>query len=608
LGSAQPAPARPRAAPAATPAASEIAIVGMSCRFAGADGVDELWRNLCGGLESIRFLSDEELAASGVDRALSTHPDYVPAAADVKDPDHFDAAFFGFSPREAEILDPQHRLFLEQAWHALESAGYDPARFPGRIAVYAGAAMGRYAANVYGNRELREAMGPQALMFSLTNDYLATRVAYKLNLTGPAVVVQSACSTSLVAAHLASRALREGECDMALVGGVAIQNFRPAGYQFVAGGMISPDGHCRAFDAGAQGTVFGSGVGVVVLKRLADALAAGDHVRAVIKGSAINNDGSLKIGYTAPGVEGQLEVIREAQQAAGVEPETITYVETHGTGTALGDPIEIEALTRAFATEKTGFCALGSVKTNIGHTDTAAGAAALIKTTLAVQEALLPPSLNFEEPNPEIDFPRTPFHVQTELQHWETDGAPRRAGVSSFGIGGTNAHTILEQAPEVEPSGPSREWQLLVLSARTETALEPMTDHLARHLREHPELPLADAAFTLQVGRAAFPHRRMLVCQDPAEAAAALAERSGVLSGTVGRGEDSPPVAFLFPGQGAQYAGMGRELYDSEPVFRAEIDRCCELLEPQLGADLREVISLGSGTHGRTRRSAPTTI
>ncbi|MCP4658786.1 MAG: amino acid adenylation domain-containing protein, partial [bacterium] len=570
----------------------EIAIIGMDCRFVGAESPEDYWRNLCGGLESIRFLNDEELAAAGVDRAIYTSPNYVRANGDVKDPVHFDAAFFGFSPREAEVLDPQHRIFLECAYHALESAGCDPERFPGNIAVFAGTSMSRYAAHVFGNPEIQQTMGQQTLLFSTAGDYLASRVSYKLNLTGPAVVVQTACSTSLVAAHLASRALREGECDMALVGGVAVQTFRPMGYEFVAGGMVSPDGHCRAFDAGAKGTVFCGGVGAVALKRLEDALAGGDRIQAVIKGSAINNDGSLKIGYTAPGADGQARVIRSAHLAAGVESESIRYVETHGTGTSMGDPIEVDALTRAFATEKRGFCAIGSAKTNIGHTDTAAGVAALIKATLAVEHALLPPSLNFEEPNPNIDFPSTPFYVQTELERWESNGTPRRAGVSSFGIGGTNAHIILEQTPEIEPSGPSRPWQLLVVSARTPSALETMTDNLAGRLREHPELTLADVAFTLQVGRTALPFRRMLVCADPEDAASALEarERKRVLTRAVSVEEGPSPVVFLFPGQGAQYAGMGRELYATEPVFRAEIDRCCELLEPHLGLDLRRLL------------------
>ncbi|MCP4657352.1 MAG: type I polyketide synthase, partial [bacterium] len=334
----------------------------------------------------------------------------------------------------------------------------------------------------------------------------------------------------------------------------------------------------------------GSGVGMVVLKPLAAALADGDHVHAVIKATAINNDGSLKIGYTAPSVEGQTEVIRAAQEVAGVAPETIGYVETHGTGTALGDPIEVEALSRAFrtGTEKTGFCALGSVKSNIGHTDTSAGVAGLIKTVLAVEHGLLPPSLHFAQPNPEIDFPHTPFYVQTQLANWRTNGGPRRAGVSSFGIGGTNAHAILEQAPPAEPSGPGRPWQLLALSARSENALEAVTDNLAQHLEEHaagweePACSLADAAFTLHLGRAAFEERRILVCREAEEAAAALRQRDRrrVLTATLGRGQGSPPVVFLFPGQGAQYAGMGRELYETEATFRREVDRCCELLEP----------------------------
>ncbi|MCP4657075.1 MAG: AMP-binding protein, partial [bacterium] len=405
LGGAAAPVARPQRTAAA--AAPELAIIGMSCRYPGAEDVETFWRNLCAGVESIRRLGDDELRAAGVEAADS---DYVPACADLKDPDLFDAGLFGFSPREAEMIDPQQRIFLECAWEALEAAGYAPGRFPGRIGVYAGAGMTRYAWNVFSNRELMDAVGTQALTFSVGQDYLASRVSYKLGLTGPSVVVQTACSTSLAAVHLARQALLEGDCDMALIGGVTLMDFQPRGYRYLEDGILSPDGHCRAFDAGARGTVFGSGAGVLVLRRLADAVAAGDHVHAVVKGTAINNDGALKVGYTAPSEEGQSEVIRDALAAARVDPATVSYVEAHGTGTALGDPIELAALTRVFRehTDRTGFCGIGSVKTNIGHTDTAAGAAGLIKTTLALEHGLLPPSLNFETPNPEIDFAAAP--------------------------------------------------------------------------------------------------------------------------------------------------------------------------------------------------------
>ncbi|MCP4654947.1 MAG: AMP-binding protein, partial [bacterium] len=505
----------------------EIAIVGMSARFAGAATVEEFWDNLCGGIESIRRLSVEELEAAGVDPEIYRAPDYVPACADLRDPDHFDAAFFGFNPREAEILDPQHRVLLECAWQALENAGCDPSRYPGRVGVFAGGGMSRYALNVFSNPELVRSLGMAPLMFAVGQDFLAPRISYKLNLTGPSMVVQTACSTSLVAVHLAQQALVGGTCDMALAGGVTLLEHPPQGYRFLEGGIQSSDGHCRAFDAAGEGMVSSSGAGVVVLKRLADALADGDRIHAVVKATAVNNDGAVKVGFTAPSEEGQAEVIREALQAAGVEPETIGYVEAHGTATALGDPIEVAALTRVFgkSAARRETCALGSVKTNIGHADTAAGVAGLIKATLAVDRGLVPPSLWFEQPNPAIDFAETPFYVPTELRKWQDGaGAPRRAGVSSFGIGGTNAHVIVEQAPATEPSGPSREWQLLVLSAATATALDAVTARLAEHLKAQTEKqPLADVAFTCQVGRRRLRHRRTLLCRGHEEAVASLA-------------------------------------------------------------------------------------
>ncbi|MCP4662810.1 MAG: acyltransferase domain-containing protein, partial [bacterium] len=518
--------------------------------------------------------------------------DYVRASAEIRDPDCFDAGLFDFSPREAEILDPQHRIFLEIAWSALEAAGYDPTRFDGRIGVYGGTGRGHYAINLFANPELVQTIGVQALTLAVAGDTLATRVSYKLDLKGPSVVVQSACSTALLAVHMARQALLKGECDMALAGGVAVGNFQPTGYHYTPGGILSPDGHCRTFDAGAAGSIFSSGAGIVVLKRLAEAVADGDVIHAVIKGSAINNDGALKVGYTAPSEDGQAEVIREALRDAQVDADTVTYVEGHGTATALGDPIEVAALNRVFreSTERTGFCVLGAVKTNIGHTDIAAGAAGLIKTALALEHGLLPPTLHFEKPNPEIDFADSPFRVETELRPWETpDGEPRRAGVSSFGIGGTNVHVVVEEASQ-PPSGPSRRWQLLVLSAATSSARTAMSERLAAHLSDAAD-DLADVAFTCQVGRRRLPQRRFVVCRDAADAAqvlAAGAESKRVHDAGEERGERS--VVFLLSGLGDQYAGMGRELYDAEPTFRAEVDRCCELLEPILGLDLRELL------------------
>jgi len=572
-----------------------IAIIGMAGRFPGAKSIDEFWQNLWNGVESIAFFSDEELRASGIDPVLLGDPNYVKAYGVLEGVELFDASLFGLRPREAEIMDPQHRLFLECAWEALESAGYDSARYDGAIGVYAGVGVDTYAlVNLLPNPDLLQSVG--ALQTSIRNrtDHLTTHVSYKLNLRGPGVTVQTACSTSLVAVHLACQSLLNGECDIALAGGVSIAVPQKAGYVYQEGGILAPDGHCRAFDARAQGCVGGSGVGIVVLKRLEEALADGDCIHAVIKGSAINNDGSVKVGYTAPGVDGQAEVIAEALALAGVDPETVTYIEAHGTGTALGDPIEIAALTRAFraSTEKKGFCALGAVKTNIGHLDTAAGVAGLIKTALALKHKRLPPSLHFERPNPRIDFESSPFYVNTRLAEWKAGDTPRRAGVSSFGLGGTNAHLVLEEAPAVDASGTSRPWQLLLLSAKTSLALESATARLAAYLEQHPEGNLADVAYTLQVGRKVFGHRRAIVCQDGSAVTALEAlDPARVYTGV--QEPKARPVVFMFPGQGAQYVHMGSELYRVEPTFREQIDLCSELLEPHLGLDLRSVLYPG---------------
>ena len=423
-------------------------------------------------------------------------------------------------------------------------------------------------------------------------DYVPTRVSYKLNLKGPSVNINTACSTSLVAVHIACQSLLDYHCDMALAGGVGIQVPQKQGYLYQEGGISSPDGHCRAFDARAQGTVSGSGVGIVLLKRLEDALADGDRIRAIIRGSAINNDGSAKVGYTAPSVEGQAEVIAEAQAAAGIEPDTINYIEAHGTGTALGDPIEIAALTRVFRarTQKKGFCAIGSVKTNFGHLDEAAGVAGLIKTVLALENKKIPPSLHFERPNPKADFANSPFVVNTRLSEWKTNGNPRRAGVSSFGIGGTNAHVVLEEAPEIAPSGKSRSFQMVVLSAKTPSALETATAGLAQHLRRHPDLNLADVAYTLSKGRKAYGYRKLVVCQDTQEAVRALESNDPKRVYNSLQEPEQHPVTFMFSGQGAQYVNMGLDLYQSEPTFREQIDICSEILRPHLGFDLRHLL------------------
>jgi len=569
--------------------AYEVAVIGMAGRFPKAATLDEFWRNLRDGVEGISFFSDAELEAAGVAATALADPAYVKAAAVLDEVEIFDAAFFGFTPREAEIMDPQQRLFLEHAWQALENAGYDAEGYAGRIGVFAGVSSNAYLMdNLLPNREAVESVGPFQTMISNDRDFLATLVSYKLNLKGPSFTVQTACSTSLVAIHLATQSLLNHECDMAMAGGVSIRLPQKQGYFYQEGGILSPDGHCRAFDEQARGTLSGSGVGVVVLKRLPEALRDRDTILAVIKGSAINNDGALKVGYTAPSVEGQAAVIEEAMAMADVAPETISYVEAHGTATPLGDPVEMAALMRAFGaqTEQTGFCAIGSVKTNIGHLDAAAGVAGFIKTVLALMHKALPPSLHFQKANPQIDFAHSPFYVNDCLREWHAN--PRRAGVSSFGIGGTNAHILLEEAPAVEPSQSSRPHHLLVLSARTATALEAATNNLTAYLKQTPNVDLGDVAYTLQTGRRTFAHRRALVCRNAAEAATMLTDPKRMLTAVEERRKR--PVALIFSGQGTQYAQMGRDLYRAEPIFRAEMDRCAEILRPHLGGDLRDLL------------------
>jgi acyl transferase domain-containing protein/aryl carrier-like protein len=571
----------------------DVAVIGLSGRFPGAQDSAAFWQNLCKGVESISFFSDDELAAAGVTPAVRENPDYVNAGGVLSDIELFDAFFFGYSPNEAATMDPQHRLFLECAWEALEDAGYDPETYPGLIGVYAGAGMNTYLHhNLYPNRAPLEPAGDYHLMIASDKDFLATKVCYKLNLKGPGISVQTACSTSLVAVHLACQSLRSGECDIALAGGVSVRVPHRVGYLYREGVILSPDGHCRAFDAQAGGTVIGNGAGVVVLKMLSDALADGDRVLAAIKGSTINNDGSLKAGYTAPSLQAQAAVISEALDIAGIAPESVTYVEAHGTGTAIGDPIEVAALTKAFrrSTDEMGFCALGSVKTNIGHLDAAAGVVGLIKAVLMLEHKLIPPSLHFQEPNPRIDLANSPFYVNAALADWRTDRLPRRAGVSSFGIGGTNAHAALEEAPVIEPSGEAGPWQLLVLSTRTRSALDVATANLAKHLEQRPHINLADVAYTLQGGRRRFTHRRFLVCQDPGDAASALGSQDPRRVFTRFEEATEQPVVFMFTGQGAQYVDMALELYQVEPTFRKEIDRCSELLKPHLGLDLRDLL------------------
>ncbi|MEA5513966.1 type I polyketide synthase [Nodularia sp. UHCC 0506] len=566
------------------PTGLEIAIIGMNGKFPGANNLEKYWQNLCNGVESISDLTDEHILKNGVDPELLKHPNYVKKQGIIDNIEYFDADFFGFNPREAEIIDPQQRLFLECAWSALEDAGYNSETYPGAIGIYAGAGMNSYLFNLVSNPEIQNQVSRYQLFLGNDKDFLTTRVSYKLNLRGPSLDIQTACSTSLVAVHVACQNLLSGECDIALAGGVSLA--KTTGYLYQEGGIYSPDGHCRAFDTDAQGTIAGSGLGIVVLKRLQEAIDDGDYIHAVIKGSAINNDGGFKVSYTAPRIDTQAAVIRTAQAVAEVEPTDISYIETHGTGTALGDPIEIAALTQAFreGTKTTDFCAISSVKTNIGHLDAAAGIASLIKTVLALKHKQIPPSLHFKQPNSQIDFSQTPFYVNTNLVDWETDKTPRCAGVSSFGIGGTNAHVILEEAPVFEQGSrgageQGRDYQLLVLSAKSEKALEQAKINLATHLQKHPELNLADIAYTLHIGRQHFAYRRMVLCQTTEAAAQVLVRETKDIRAT---SEQPPSIAFMFPGQGSQYINMARELYDTETVFREQIDHCSELLKHDL--------------------------
>ncbi|HXO42755.1 MAG TPA: type I polyketide synthase, partial [Thermoanaerobaculia bacterium] len=568
---------------AAAPAGHEIAVIGLAGRFPGAASLEELWQNLAAGRESVRHFSDEELAAAGVPAEVRRLPNFVNARAILDGADLFDAALFGYGPKEAELIDPQHRVLLECAWEALEHAGYDPGRYRGLIGVYAGA-------DANGGAMINQLTAEDPLQGLIANDrdYLATRVCFKLDLRGPGLTIQTACSTSLVAVQVACQGLLGYQCDMALAGGVCIHFPQRSGYLYQEGGILSADGHCRPFDARAGGTVGGDGAGIVVLKRLADALADGDTIHAVIRGAAINNDGATKAGFTAPGIDGQAEVVALALAMADVDPATVTYVETHGTATQIGDPAEIAALTDVFRahTGNQGFCAIGSLKGNLGHMSAAAGIGGLIKTVLMLERRTLLPSLHFERPNPMIDFAASPFYVNTELRAWPASGQPRRAGVSSFGVGGTNAHVVVEEAPAAAPGGPSRPYQALVVSARTAGALERAAADLAAFLRGHPETPLADVAYTLQRGRALLRHKRLVVAADAAEAAVALAERGTTLAGEARQ----PAVVFMFPGQGAQQAVMARGIYRTEPEFRSLFDRCAARLEPLLDLDLRRAL------------------
>ncbi|HEY0783675.1 MAG TPA: polyketide synthase, partial [Thermoanaerobaculia bacterium] len=514
---------------------SAIAVVGMAGRFPGAASVAELWTNLCRGVESISRFTADDLRRSGIDPAVLDDPKYVPAGAVLEGSDRFDPALFQVTPRDAELLDPQHRIFLECAWEALEDAGVDPARFAGGVGVFGGTSLPSYYIHNLLPRATTES-GGQQLVIANDKDFVTTRVSYKLDLRGPSFDVQTACSTSLVAIVLACQSLLNYQCELALAGGVSVREPQRSGYVFLDNGVLAKDGHCRPFDAQATGTVPGNGAAIVVLKRLSEAIADGDRVHAVVRGAALNNDGSAKVGFTAPSVQGQAEVIGMALAVAGVEPADISYVETHGTATPMGDPIEFAALDRVYNANgplPRRTCALGSVKSNMGHLDAAAGVTGFIKAVLALENRQIPPTLHFETPNPEIDLDSGPFYVNNTLIPWETESLPRRAGVSSFGIGGTNAHLILEEAPPQanragaddrprEAPEPLESAELLILSARTESSLDRTTARLADQLTNRPDTRLADVAETLATGRRQLSVRRAVVVRGAADAAHTL--------------------------------------------------------------------------------------
>lgn len=572
---------------------SHIAIVGASCRFPGAADLESYWRNLVNGIESIAFLSPEEVEPSPIDPADVNNPNYVRAAATLDGVEWFDAGLFGYTAAEARVMDPQQRIFLECAWQTLEHAGYNPEAFEGRIGVFGGARTNSYLFNVYNNPEIAASIG--AFEIGLGNDlaFLTARVSHRLNLRGPSCAVHTACSTGLVAVHLACQSLFLRECDMALAGAVSIQIPQRTGYYYRQDGILSPDGHCRVFDAGARGTVFGSGVGIVLLKRAAEAIADKDTIYAVIRGSATNNDGAQKASFTSPSVSGQTDVILDAMAFAGVEPESISYIEAHGTGTRIGDPIELRALTEAFrnATGKRGFCSIGSVKSNFGHLDAAAGMAGLIKVMLAMNHRTLPPTLHFQAPNPQIDFEESPFRVNVEPMPWEPCCGIRRAGLSAFGVGGTNVHVILEEPPEKPAKISDSGWQILLISARSPEALERSAAAFGDFFENGAAISVADAAFTAQIGRKAFEHRRAVICRSGMDAMQRLRAPQDALVVTGRAARAQRPVTFLFPGQGTQYAGMGRELYDQFRSYRLAIDCCAAALQPHLGFDIRDLLS-----------------
>jgi len=574
--------------------ATDIAVIGMSGRFPGAENIEIFWNNLVQGVETIQQFTEEELRLEGESEALLRNPDYVRAKGILNDIDLFDAHFFGYSAYDAKLTDPQHRLFLECAWEALESAGYVPEKYSGLIAVYASMADSLYLQNnLLKNKAVLQSCDQLQTRIATSIGALSTQLSYRLNLKGPSVNIATACSSALVAIATACKGLIDYDCDIAIAGAVAIAVPQKRGYLFQQGGIDSPDGHCRAFDINAQGTVFSNGLGVVILKRLQDAIADGDSIHAIVKGWNVNNDGASKVGFSAPSVEGQARCVASALALADVDPDALSYVEAHGTGTALGDPIEMSALTEAFRikTNKKAFCALGSVKTNIGHIDIAAGMAGFMKVVMALQHKIIPATLHYRQANTQIDFPNTPFYINAQTRDWRDGNVPRRAGVNASGVGGTNAFLVLEEYVPPPQHIQKKSPQLFLLSAKTKNALEKTTQHLRQFLEKNQQADLSHIAFTLQQGRADFNHRRMFVCQNMLDALSVLMHLPPDQCFTKQHTADAlPKVIFMFPGQGSQYMGMAKNLYDAEPVFKKWVDHCCDYVDIQTKKSIHSLL------------------
>ncbi|MCB2311581.1 condensation domain-containing protein [Clostridium tagluense] len=571
----------------------EIAVIGMSCRVPGANNLDDFWKVLSQGENTISFFSDEELKESGINENYLRHTNYIKAKGILGNAEYFDPAFFGYTPADARVMDPQIRMLHECTWEALEDSGYNSFEFPGLIGLFTGATSNvEWLSRAYLCNDIDVDDYTKSLLCN--KDFASTLISYRLNLRGPSVSVSAACSTSLVAVHMACQSLLSGECNIAVAGGVSIIVPEKVGYHYNVNMMHSPDGYCRAFDENAGGTLFSNGAGMIALKPLEDAIKDHDNIYAIIKGSAINNDGSRKVGYTAPSASGEATAIKQALSASQVNPETISYVEAHGTGTIIGDPIEVEALKKAYNTSKCGYCGIGSLKSNMGHMDAASGIAGCIKTILSMRYKLMPPSINFTKANSKIEFENSPFYVNTTLKRWEDDFNPIRAGVSSFGVGGTNAHIILEEALMGKELNQGRKYKIVVVSAQSNNALENASHNLADYIEKHNEINLDDAVYTLCVGRRRYNYRKMFVCSSKSEMVNALKMDCDSSAKTHYECELKKNIVFMFPGQGAQYIKMGLGLYKNELVFKRTLDKCFSILETYIGFNLKDILYNGT--------------